>query len=183
MSVVYADSFCKRGMCLLILGSALLSSSLEARKLGQLDFHACSLPVLQTSMTVSAQCATMKVPENPAQPRGRQIELALAWIPAKGEAEPDPVFMIAGGPGQSALESYPSLHPVFFDVIKKRNIVLVDQRGTGKSTAVRSFAQMMFDRLPVTLPINATEDRVVGGWELNKLMLGQLESNREKRCR
>ena len=136
MSVVYADSFCKRGMYFLIIGSALLSSSLEARKLGQLDFHACSLPVLQTSMTVSAQCATMKVPENPAQPKGRQIELALAWIPAKGEAEPDPVFMIAGGPGQSALESYPSLHPVFFDVIKKRNIVLVDQRGTGKSNAL-----------------------------------------------
>jgi len=55
-------------------------------------------------------------------------------------------------------------------------VLISGQRGTGKSTAVRSFAQMMFDRLPVTLPINATEDRVVGGWELNKLMLGQLES-------
>lgn len=54
-------------------------------------------------------------------------------------------------------------------------VLISGQRGTGKSTAVRSFAQMMFDRLPATLPINATEDRVVGGWELNKLMLGQLE--------
>ncbi len=123
----------KLGLGLLLICSAALSPSAQARKLGQLDFHACSLPVLQTSMTVSAQCASMKVPENPAQPKGRQIELALAWIPAKGEAEPDPVFMIAGGPGQSALENYPSLHPVFGDVIKKRNIVLIDQRGTGKS--------------------------------------------------
>ncbi len=136
MSLVYVDTYSKRGLVFLILGSALLSSSLEARKLGQLDFQACFLPVPQTSMTVSAQCASIKVPENPAQPKGRQIELALAWIPAKGEAEPDPVFMIAGGPGQSALESYPSLHPVFNDVIKKRNIVLVDQRGTGKSNAL-----------------------------------------------
>jgi pimeloyl-ACP methyl ester carboxylesterase len=126
----------KQGVGLLILGSALLANSAEARKLGELDFHACSLPVPQTSITVSAQCGTLKVPENPAQPKGRQIELALAWIPAKGEAEADPVFMIAGGPGQSALESYPSLHPVFNDVIKKRNIVLVDQRGTGKSNAL-----------------------------------------------
>jgi len=123
----------KLGLGLLLICSATLSASAEARKLGQLDFHACSLPVPQTSMTVSAQCATLKVAENPAQLKGRQIELALAWIPAKGEAEADPVFMIAGGPGQSALESYPSLHPVFADVIKKRNIVLVDQRGTGKS--------------------------------------------------
>lgn len=55
-------------------------------------------------------------------------------------------------------------------------VLISGQRGTGKSTAVRSFAQMMFDLLPVTLPINATEDRVVGGWELNQLMLGQLET-------
>lgn len=125
--------YTKPGLGFLFLVVASVSTAVEARKLGDLDFQACSLPVPQTSMTVSAQCATLKVPENPAQPKGRQIELALAWIPAKGEAEPDPLFMLAGGPGQSALESYPSLHPVFADVIKKRNIVLVDQRGTGKS--------------------------------------------------
>lgn len=125
--------YTKLGLGFLFLGAATLSTTVEARKLGELDFQPCSLPVPQTTMTVSAQCAKMKVAENPAQPKGRQIELALAWIPAKGEAEPDPLFMIAGGPGQSALESYPSLHPVFSDVIKKRNIVLVDQRGTGKS--------------------------------------------------
>ncbi len=125
--------YTKLGLGFLFMSAVTLSTAVEARKFGELDFHACSLPVLQTSMTVSAQCASMKVPENPAQPKGRQIELALAWIPAKGEAEPDPVFMIAGGPGQSALENYPSMHPVFSDVIKKRNIVLIDQRGTGKS--------------------------------------------------
>ncbi|MFX0200109.1 MAG: AAA family ATPase [Candidatus Hodarchaeota archaeon] len=43
-------------------------------------------------------------------------------------------------------------------------------RGTGKSTAVRAFARMMYDDLPVTLPINATEDRVVGGWRIDELM-------------
>jgi magnesium chelatase subunit I len=49
-------------------------------------------------------------------------------------------------------------------------VLLSGQRGTGKSTAVRAFAQMMYDRLPVTLPINATEDRVVGGWRIDELM-------------
>ena len=33
-----------------------------------------------------------------------QDRLAIAWLPAKGERQPDPVFMLAGGPGQSALE-------------------------------------------------------------------------------
>lgn len=49
-------------------------------------------------------------------------------------------------------------------------VLLSGQRGTGKSTAVRAFSVMMEDKLPVTLPINATEDRVVGGWEINQLM-------------
>ncbi|MEB3356046.1 MAG: AAA family ATPase [Synechococcales bacterium] len=49
-------------------------------------------------------------------------------------------------------------------------ILISGQRGTGKSTAVRAFAQMAHHRLPVTLPINATEDRVVGGWRIDALM-------------
>ncbi len=54
-------------------------------------------------------------------------------------------------------------------------VLLSGQRGTGKSTAVRAFTKMMDDKLPVTLPINATEDRVVGGWQIDKLMQSQLE--------
>lgn len=53
-------------------------------------------------------------------------------------------------------------------------VLLSGQRGTGKSTAVRAFAQMMYNRLPVTLPINATEDRVVGGWRIDKLMQSEV---------
>ena len=49
-------------------------------------------------------------------------------------------------------------------------VLISGHRGTGKSTAVRAFAQMMYERLPVTLPINATEDRVVGGWRIDELM-------------
>lgn len=49
-------------------------------------------------------------------------------------------------------------------------VLISGQRGTGKSTAVRAFAQMVYGQLPVTLPINATEDRVVGGWKIDALM-------------
>jgi magnesium chelatase subunit I len=54
-------------------------------------------------------------------------------------------------------------------------VLISGQRGTGKSTAVRAFARMIYDRLPVTLPINATEDRVVGGWQIDKLMASKTE--------
>jgi len=49
-------------------------------------------------------------------------------------------------------------------------VLLSGQRGTAKSTAVRGFSVMAYRSLPVTLPINATEDRVVGGWRLDELM-------------
>lgn len=54
------------------------------------------------------------------------------------------------------------------------NGVLVSgERGTAKSTAVRAFARMAYESLPVTLPLNATDDRVLGGWRLDALMTGQ----------
>lgn len=50
-------------------------------------------------------------------------------------------------------------------------VLLSGHRGTGKSTAVRAFAQMVYNgELPVTLPINATEDRVVGGWDVREML-------------
>src|SRR5215471_10525041 len=54
-------------------------------------------------------------------------------------------------------------------------VLLSGQRGTGKSTVVRAFANAVFGTLPVTLPINATEDRVVGGWNIQSLLNSQLE--------
>ncbi|MBT2207892.1 AAA family ATPase [Actinomadura sp. NEAU-AAG7] len=52
-------------------------------------------------------------------------------------------------------------------------LLITGERGTAKSTAVRAFSRMVFGRLPVTLPINATDDRVLGGWRIDALMAGE----------
>ena len=103
------------------------------RRLGQLAFTPCTLASGFGTQTVEAQCSSLQVQENRAAPNGRKISLAIAWLPAKGEAKPDPLFMLAGGPGQSALESFPGIAPAFAELRKKRDIILVDQRGTGGS--------------------------------------------------
>ena len=54
-------------------------------------------------------------------------------------------------------------------------VLISGERGTAKSTTVRAFARMMYGELPVTLPINATDDRVVGGWRIDALMAGRTE--------
>ena len=103
------------------------------RKLGTLDFQPCTLAPKFAVATIEAQCARMHVPEDWAHPGGRSIQLAIAWIPAHDDGAPDPVFMLAGGPGQSALDSYPGIAPAFAETLKKRSVILVDQRGTGGS--------------------------------------------------
>jgi magnesium chelatase subunit I len=54
-------------------------------------------------------------------------------------------------------------------------LLVSGERGTAKSTIARSFAYMMRGKLPVTLPINATDDRIMGGWEIDSLLRGDDE--------
>ena len=97
----------------------------EARRLGSLDFEPCTLAGAGSAAAVEAQCTTLAVPENRAAPDGRTIDLAIAWVPTDGEAEPDPVFMLAGGPGQGARASFPLLAGGFRDVLRNRHVILV----------------------------------------------------------
>lgn len=106
------------------------------RTLGSLAFKPCSLPSPSPrGEPLEAQCTTFAVPEDRSKPGGRSIALNIAWIPPRNTGDPatDPVFFLAGGPGQAAVATFPALAPVFSDVMKDRGIVLVDQRGTGKS--------------------------------------------------
>ena len=115
------------------LALALLAAPAHGRTLGEIEFEPCVLTTAGLPRPTEAQCATIAVPENPAEPEGRRIELALAWIPVEGDAEPDPVFMLAGGPGQSARDSFPMVASAFSDLRRSRHIMLLDQRGTGES--------------------------------------------------
>lgn len=56
-------------------------------------------------------------------------------------------------------------------------VLVTGQRGTAKTTTVRAFTKMLVDDLPVTLPIGATDDRVLGGWSIDKLMAGKAQES------
>jgi pimeloyl-ACP methyl ester carboxylesterase len=75
-------------------------------------------------------CATYSVWENRETRQGRKIGLNIVIVPALGpDKQSDPVFEIAGGPGQGITEvgEYAGVDT------RKRDVVLVDQRGTGRS--------------------------------------------------
>ena len=80
-----------------------------------------------------ALCATVSVPDDHTKPDGKRIEIFLAVLPSLARRpEADPLFLFAGGPGQAASDQG-RVAMALNDIRKTRQIVLVDQRGTGKS--------------------------------------------------
>jgi pimeloyl-ACP methyl ester carboxylesterase len=99
-----------------------------------LSLQDCRIESAAAGGSLAARCGTLDVPENRDEPKGRKIGLRVAVVPAlRVEALPDPLFVLAGGPGQGASDFYASISGAFGRVRRDRDIVLVDQRGTGHS--------------------------------------------------
>jgi pimeloyl-ACP methyl ester carboxylesterase len=79
-------------------------------------------------------CGKLDVWENRETKTGRKISLNIVVLPAlKQNFAPDPLFFFSGGPGQGAASGYELVQDRFRLLETSRDIVLVDQRGTGKS--------------------------------------------------
>ncbi len=107
---------------------------------------------------IDALCGTFKVFENRATKQGRQIDLNIVVLPAlRADARPDPLFFLAGGPGQGAAKMAKMIREMYRRVQTDRDIVLVDQRGTGKSNPLNCDSQD--DSLEAVME---TEEAVLG---------------------
>lgn len=84
-----------------------------------------------------ARCAQIPVFEDRDRASGRMIELRVVVYPAfDNDPRPDPVFVLAGGPGQGAAQASLGVVSVLRRVREDRDIVFVDQRGTGESNGL-----------------------------------------------
>ena len=85
-----------------------------------------------------ARCGSVTRPLDPARPQGPQIQVHYAVLPALAQRKlPDPVFFFAGGPGQSAIMVAGPLSQQFARLNNRRDLVFVDQRGTGQSAPLK----------------------------------------------
>jgi len=90
----------------------------------------CRLP----GVDGAARCGTFDVWEDRSAKKGRRIGINVAIVPARIRThEPDPVFVFAGGPGQGAVALASDVMPLFSRLNDLRDIVFIDQRGTGGS--------------------------------------------------
>lgn len=79
------------------------------------------------------RCLRLAVPERHGDPASRDISIAAYVLPATGPAPaPDPIFYLRGGPGGSGIGAVPTVARLGA-LRRDRDIVVIDQRGTGFS--------------------------------------------------
>jgi pimeloyl-ACP methyl ester carboxylesterase len=85
------------------------------------------------------RCGTYDVYENRSTKMGRKISLNFIVVPALGAPPaPDPVFWLEGGPGGAATQAVGPVSQGYLKGLRSdRDLVFVDQRGTGKSNPLK----------------------------------------------
>ena len=100
-----------------------------------LVLHECRLAHPLRLASLAARCGSLKVPLDRSHPGGASIDLSIAVVPALNRrADAPPLFLLAGGPGQGAIAMYAGYAAAFARINRNHDIVLVDQRGTGRSS-------------------------------------------------
>lgn len=135
-----------RVVCLSYVLAAVLSTTLSSRSLASeslgnapgkdqntITFDDCSIG--SAAVQLPAKCTTLDVPLNPQAPEQGSVSLSVARIESRQRSgNTDAFTLIAGGPGQSAIESYPAVAFAFRHILRTRDLILIDQRGTGNSS-------------------------------------------------
>ena len=117
-----------RSFAVLFLLTALSAAARTPVPSVESKLHACKV----AGIADEVQCATHPVWENRATKTGRMIGLNIVVLPARGpERAPDPLFILAGGPGQASTETVTGY--LRAALRNHRDIVFIDQRGTGGS--------------------------------------------------
>ena len=99
-----------------------------------LELEDCRITAGPAYPSLRARCGVFQRPENPDAPDGATLELHVAVVAALSlEPAADPFVPIAGGPGQASSVFYAGTQQAFERIRRSRDIVLLDQRGTGDS--------------------------------------------------
>ncbi len=116
--------------CLLAAACGAASTAATPSAAGPAGFSSCRL-----DGGLAALCGTVQVPADPSDPDGETLDLGVAVLRGTAAAaDAVPVYMLAGGPGQSAITAYPPVLAQLPELRRRHDVVLVDQRGTGRSS-------------------------------------------------
>ncbi|SEK53588.1 alpha/beta hydrolase fold [Colwellia chukchiensis] len=108
----------------------------------QLSLQSCHVKGVRQQV----QCGTLMVPEDYTQPNGERISINFVILPAIDSSKKQlPLMFLAGGPGQAATELASHIYSGFNEVRKTRDLILIDQRGTGQSAPLQCQEPLTLD--------------------------------------
>lgn len=114
--------------------AALAAASLSAADAQTIELEECRINAGPAYPGIKARCGRFVRPEDPSRPDGPTLDLHVAVVPALSlEPAPDAIVPVAGGPGQATTHFYAATASAFEKLRRNRDIVLLDQRGTGDS--------------------------------------------------
>ncbi|MCA9689595.1 MAG: alpha/beta fold hydrolase [Myxococcales bacterium] len=162
------------GSWLLVIATSLAGCHLEPpARADDVETHARAPELTEfecgDDLPARARCGDLARSEDPDAPAGRTLALRWIVLPATDAAArvPDPVFVLAGGPGQAATQLLILADTQLAGVNATRDIVFVDQRGTGASNGLRCLSPELGDMLVgITDPSQrATLDACRAKWD------------------
>ncbi len=107
-------------------------NNMENVAFNSLVFRRCL--VSQRAQQIDAQCAKLTRLENPKDLNSRLITLSIMKLPSRSlTPKPDAFTLIQGGPGASSIDLAVNYSAVLEGIRAERDILVVDQRGTGRS--------------------------------------------------
>jgi pimeloyl-ACP methyl ester carboxylesterase len=81
-------------------------------------------------------CGSLSRPLDPARPRGPRIDIAFHWLPAGRPGRHPAIVAVEGGPGYPSTGSLYEYHGIYSPLLRDRDLLLVDNRGTGGSALI-----------------------------------------------
>ena len=113
----------------------------------------------------AARCGTLIVPEDRLTGQGRTIPVRFVVFPAAGpDRVPDPLVFFAGGPGDSAITDSSTWLPILQNLNLGRDLVFIEQRGTGQSNPLKcpAFPSTLTDKAALRASVQSCLARLHG---------------------
>lgn len=156
-----------RGRALFLCGALLLPSAIFAPIAAQ-DKQRSAPPQIQFTsyewadsrgQKVEAEIGKLKVPENRSRRDSKEIELTVVRLKTGSSNPGFPVLYLAGGPGGSAIGEgqFSFMKPLFERLLENHDVILMDQRGTGRSSP----SVLWLSPSPLPADVFASENRMV----------------------
>lgn len=128
---------------LLVLVGTQVDAATTAGKIGD----SCHLSGVEEGL----RCVRIEVPRDYNKPDAEKLSLHVTVAPSiKENAKPDPLFILAGGPGQAGSEIVALIESAFSKVRQNRDLIFIDQRGTGRSGKLLCAQADQIGELPST---------------------------------